>query len=62
MDKAYSSNQLLTQVMKHAPENGQVIIQYNDETFLGELEELTISRKTDQLPAFVITGYLIEKG
>lgn len=62
MDKAYSSNELLAQVMKHAPKDGQVIIQYNGQSFLGEIEELSISRKAGLAPAYVITGFLLEEG
>lgn len=60
MPKAYPSNRVLTEVIKHNPRDGEVIICWEGQTYIGALSMIEVRRDIDSPATFTISGYIKE--
>ena len=49
-------NRILLHMLKHNPKNGEVFITWEDETFVGNIQDIEIRAGVSQLTTFTISG------
>jgi hypothetical protein len=60
LDK-YPSNRVLLHILKNNPQNGEVYITWEGETFVGKINSVEITRRIDEPAMFSISGYIQDK-
>ena len=52
---------MLLHILKNNPQNGEVYITWEGETFVGQIRSLQISAAVDTVTEFDISGYIVNK-
>ena len=52
---------MLLHILKNNPQNGEVYITWEGETFVGQIRTLQISAAVDTVTEFDISGYIVNK-
>ena len=54
------SNRVLLHILKNNPRNGEVYITWEDETFVGSMQSVEITRRVDEPGIFQISGFILD--
>lgn len=55
------SNRVLLHILKNNPRSGEVYITWEDETFVGLINSIEITRRVDEPGMFNISGYIKDR-
>lgn len=55
------SNRVLLHILKNTPKNGEIYLTWEDETFVGLIQQIEITRRPDEPAMFSVSGYINDR-
>jgi hypothetical protein len=56
-----TDRRVLLHILKNNPQNGEVYITWEGETFVGKMHSINVTKSVNSLTEFNISGFIVEK-